>query len=818
MKKIILPLCLFIAICVFFFKPYFFSHKLLFPSNLLVSFYAPWNTMKFPGWDQGVPFKGLGYDNLLIFYPMKKLLLQAIQERSIPLWTPYNFSGAPYMGDGQSAVMYPLTWIYALLPLPDAFSIMVLLVPMLTMIFTYLLLKHFKLSQSASLFGAITFAFSGFMSVWMEENPAVSQSTIWLPLLVLLVDLFITNPKRLWFFLFSITIAVMMSSGFLQICIYELLFVTAFALFRIFSLHLTPEKTWKRIGTVFLGGLTGLLLVAPYLSTTWESYRLSPREFVKVPEIRSIFLVQWSHIISLLNPDWLGNPGTYNYKNIGTYYDKVLFIGVIPLLFALFKLFLKKSPLEKFFIITAFVTMFFGFSSPITQWLFAQPIPILSSMLPSRIFYLSTFSLSLFAAFGLEHIKQDEFYEKLPSLIRSAGAFYFSIIIIVEVFIIAAVTEYNLPTFHLGAIAHNIREFIVVSLNQSPDIQSIVVRNISVSILLTLVVILLLLFAKRVSFSRILLPTGIIILTTLSAWYFSNKSYYFGERQFVYPENPLITELQNRSGFNRIAFADDASRLKAALNMPFRLYSPEGLNPVFANRYGQLIKSPLLHGALTTDIPRISVDLDLKHPSIDATASAITQKLMSLLGIAYIADTKKDAWYETTYPTHVKVWENDHYRIWQNPDAYPRAFMVSTIETVADPQQIVNRMYDNHIDLRKTAIVEEPLTLPLATDPTINDSSVTITQYRLNDITMQVQASQGGLLFLSDTYAPGWKATVDGIPTSVYRTNFIFRGVMVPAGIHTVMMYYQPQSLALGIYGMGIGILLLLLCLICIVR
>jgi len=809
MKKLFLAFFCFIAVLIFFFRPYFFSHKILFPSNLLVSFYAPWNTMKFPGWDQGVPFKGLGHDNLLIFYPMKQILLQAVREKSIPLWSPYNFSGAPYMGNGQSAIMYPFTWLYTILPLPDAFSVMVLLVPLLSMLFTYGLLRHFKLSQAGSIFGAITFAFSGFMSVWMEENPAVSHSMIWLPLLVLLADLLITNPKRLWFLLFTLTTAIMMSSGHLQICIYELLFVATFSLFQIMQLHLSSRNTWMRILLISLSCLTGLLLIAPYLAVTWESYQLSPREFAIIPEIRSIFLVQWSHIISLFNPDWLGNPGSYNYKNIGSYYDKILFIGVIPLFFALIKLFLKKNPLEKFFITTALVTMFFGFSSPVTQWLFAQPIPILSTMLPSRIFFLSSFALSLFAAFGFEHLKQKEFFEKLPSLLRSSSIFYLSIIIIIEFFLIVVLTEYNLPTYELGKVAHLVRQHIVVSLTQTPEILSIVLRNIAVSVVLTIGTIGLLLFAKRFSFMRIFLPSLIIILTALSAWYFSNKSYYFGERQFVYPDSPLISELQSRAGFGRIAFSDELARIRSAFNVPFGLYSPEGLDPVFAHRYGQLIKSPILHGVLTNDIPRISVDLDLKRSATDATTSAMTRKLVSLLGISYIVESKTGVWYEKTYPNQIKVWENDYYRLWKNSDAYPRAFMVSNIEYIKDPQLILNRMYDESVNLNNTAIVEEPLVIPLSEDATIEESTVTIEKYRLNDITMRVQTPKSGLLFLSDTYAPGWKAIVDGVPSPVYRTNFIFRSVMVSAGTHTITMYYQPQSLIYGLYGMGVGIAIL---------
>ena len=134
--------------------------------------------------------------------------------------------------------------------------------------------------------------------------------------------------------------------------------------------------------------------------------------------------------------------------------------------------------------------------------------------------------------------------------------------------------------------------------------------------------------------------------------------------------------------------------------------------------------------------------------------------------------------------------------------------MVSNIEYIQNPQQILNRMYDEKVNLKETAIVEEPLTIPSSVDPAIKES-ITIQSYRLNYVTIRVHTRQARLLFLSDTYAPGWKATVDGIPTPVYRTNFIFRGVVVSSGIHTITLYYQPQSFIYGIYTMVAGLVLL---------
>ena len=54
-------------------------------------------------------------------------------------------------------------------------------------------------------------------------------------------------------------------------------------------------------------------------------------------------------------------------------------------------------------------------------------------------------------------------------------------------------------------------------------------------------------------------------------------------------------------------------------------------------------------------------------------------------------------------------------------------------------------------------------------------------------------APRAGLLVLRDTWYPGWRATVDGAETPIYRINGCFRGVLVPLGRHTVSFAYRPR-------------------------
>jgi len=71
--------------------------------------------------------------------------------------------------------------------------------------------------------------------------------------------------------------------------------------------------------------------------------------------------------------------------------------------------------------------------------------------------------------------------------------------------------------------------------------------------------------------------------------------------------------------------------------------------------------------------------------------------------------------------------------------------------------------------------------------------------YGPNDVVLHVETDAPALLVLSDTFYPGWRATVDGTPVPIYQTNAALRGVPVPAGAHRVEMHFRPRTLQIGL-------------------
>jgi uncharacterized membrane protein YfhO len=62
-----------------------------------------------------------------------------------------------------------------------------------------------------------------------------------------------------------------------------------------------------------------------------------------------------------------------------------------------------------------------------------------------------------------------------------------------------------------------------------------------------------------------------------------------------------------------------------------------------------------------------------------------------------------------------------------------------------------------------------------------------------------------GMVVVSDTYYPGWRAWVDGRPAPIYPMDGAMRGVVVPAGLHLITMRYRPpivyEGAALSLVG-----------------
>src|SRR5690606_31153748 len=82
----------------------------------------------------------------------------------------------------------------------------------------------------------------------------------------------------------------------------------------------------------------------------------------------------------------------------------------------------------------------------------------------------------------------------------------------------------------------------------------------------------------------------------------------------------------------------------------------------------------------------------------------------------------------------------------------------------------------------------------LPSDSSITGSAI-ITAATDTTLEIAVDASQPGMLVITDAWYPGWQAQVNGHPAELYRADAMFRAVPVPAGQSTVTLTYAPDWL-----------------------
>src|SRR4028118_2353358 len=95
------PLLVLLALNLLFWIRVLATGHVLLPGDFLRGF-APY------GNDPQAPWNILQWDSLGQYYPWRFFAAQQLSQGLIPLWNPHQFSGTPFVANGQSAVFYPL--------------------------------------------------------------------------------------------------------------------------------------------------------------------------------------------------------------------------------------------------------------------------------------------------------------------------------------------------------------------------------------------------------------------------------------------------------------------------------------------------------------------------------------------------------------------------------------------------------------------------------------------------------------------------------------------------------------------------------------
>ena len=130
-----------------------------------------------------------------------------------------------------------------------------------------------------------------------------------------------------------------------------------------------------------------------------------------------------------------------------------------------------------------------------------------------------------------------------------------------------------------------------------------------------------------------------------------------------------------------------------------------------------------------------------------------------------------------------------------NPQALGNVWFIKGIEYKKGPSEVMSSL--SFFNPRDTAIFEEKDKNAELSGITF-DSSATIQliNNKNDEINYISNSSQKQLAVFSEVYYKlGWKAYIDNVETSIYKTNYVLRSIVVPAGKHDIRFEFKPTSI-----------------------
>lgn len=713
----------------------------------------------------------IGDDFIEQYYPGKTLAAVSMSKGIIPFWNPYTFSGMPFFADIQIAMFYPFNYVLSffvngehLSPVILQFSIIIHY--LICSIFCFYIGKHFKLTNTASVIFGLMFTYSSYMVIHMIHMPLI-EAVIWLPAVFLLWLKYIDTRKYIFIFAATLLMAFCVLSGYPQVVFFNYLFISIYVLI-IFIIKI-KEKDFVTVRSLISGYL--IFLVFSFGMTAFQL--LPANEFVSLSNRSKItydFAIEGSveprFFLSFFIPklfgvwkfndvssdiSWWATKETFMFSIANIYISIFAVVLIVPAIIYQIKKKINK-PLTWFLIGMAAFSLLFALGGYFFfHKIIYSIIPFFNRFRnPGHILFLYSFCVSLLIAFGLNTLLQNK---KLFSEVFSKK-YYF---VLLSVFGLIFILVYS--------------GFFNVNIQQIGDKVNGWIKNQYLIFFVFLVACSSVIYFYLQD--KIKIKAFIVMILLLSAldiyvnWYEQNNGSL----------NPEIIFSQRKQ--KEEEFKNELKSEVFRVNMREYPYTP-----YLQRNSGMINRIPLLegYGALILD----------KYVPINKSEPGSSQT-HDIMNVKYKLE-----------PASLKSGNPNNYKFYVNSTYLPKAKMFYDAKyfEVKDSIELKNYMAGKEFEHHKTIVIEsnkKDFALPVLKDIVAPKSEVKIINYDINNISVDVETSENGFLFLSEVYYPAWKAYVDGKNTELFRADYCERAVYVEKGKHTILFNYESDTFKSGL-------------------
>lgn len=156
------------------------------------------------------------------------------------------------------------------------------------------------------------------------------------------------------------------------------------------------------------------------------------------------------------------------------------------------------------------------------------------------------------------------------------------------------------------------------------------------------------------------------------------------------------------------------------------------------------------------------------------------ERVNTLLGVRFVV-TRDQA-----PPGARELMRADDVALYEREEVRPRLTLARRAIVATDDEAAAAALLAANFDPLQDAVVSG------GSAPGGASGAVELLESTSERLVARVHTSATALLVVNEAWYPGWQATVDGVPTPVYRANLAMRAVEVPTGTHLVELRYQP--------------------------
>jgi hypothetical protein len=698
---------------------------------------------------------------LLQFFPWHETAKQALLGGHLPLWNPDLGMGAPLLANAQSALLYPPNALLLILPVEYGQGLLMVAHLLLAGYGMVRLSRELGIGPTGQTAAGLAFMLSGYLAAraWFLS---INASVAWLPWIILAGERAVRRERGIFSAPLALSLCLQWLAGHWQTAWYTGLILAGWMAVRSLSMRPAGRSLLRAAVRLLTAGLAAFGLGAAQFLPTVGYWMHSQRAAGVDPEAALSYSFWPWRLITLIAPDFFGNPVHGDYWGYANYWEDAVYIGLLPLVLAAWAAIrgLRRKGMDGFpyayLLVLLPLTLIpaLGKNTPIFPFLFRYVPTFDFFQAPTRIMIGFVFALCLLGAAGVEQwLCSEERSGRRAALFLTVAA--------------AAA---------IGGWAAGFLEIV------NPSFTAAVTSAGGLGILVGGLWFLKYLSQSRASWRRFV-PAAAVAIIAVDLIAADAGLVPAADPDLYRAAEPSAAGIAGRLDGRRIYMPEDI-RYRLMYDYAFRFDTFAGLADWTTIRRWQLPDVGVIDGI----------------PSANNFDAFVFERYAVLVEeLDSLPEEQRDRWLDMMDVGVVWEWPQDADEpvLRYLPQGAVRAWGVCRAEWVIGPADAWNALIDPQFDPAQSVILEAGRGSEGADCPSPPRVEI-LPGSDPNGVRIAVDFPAGGYLVLADMNDDGWEAFLDDGSVPVLQADYALRAVRVPAGEHIVEFRYTPPAFWLG--------------------